>query len=696
MEMDSRPINNRKKRKKIRWIPVLYIILAFGSGSFIGFNLWIIRSLPQIDILKNYYPVLATRLYDRNGEHVRDVYLVRRIPVLLDSIPENLQKAVISIEDKAFYRHHGLNYKRIVKAIIVDIIKRKKVQGASTITQQLARNILLSLEKSWIRKISEMYLAIELERYYTKKDILEMYLNQVYYGYGNYGVEAASEFYFGKPVSEVTLKEAAFLAGIIRSPGYYSPYTHPVRCDKRIRIVLKEMLEDGYIDSTQYREALDDTLKFVQKEERKTVGPYYIEEVKKILSGILGKAYVTTGGYTVYLGMDKKLQEIADSVTEVTMERIEKKYRLKPMGEFPESMPPMDNTPYLQCAMVVMDPHTGDVLAMIGGRNIRHSRFNRATMAKRQAGSSFKAFLYTAAIDNGYNPSDFVLDLPIITQVNEKVYAPANFDSTFMGKITLRRALYLSRNSAAIRLVYEIGPFTVIDYAHRMGVKSKLDPVISIPLGPSGVTVLEMTDAFGTLANYGTRIEPVIVKKIIDRFGNVVYEYDPPKERVLSKQTAYIMINMLMDVFNHGTAFGARRMGFMLPAAGKTGTTNNFQDAWFIGFTREYVAGVWVGYDVPRKIATNATGAGAALPLWVSFMKAVYDSVADTTDVEFPVPDSIVRRVICEDSGLLATPYCPRVREEVFIKGNEPDEKCDIHAGKKKERLFERRDRIEF
>jgi len=588
MEMDSRPINNHK-RKRNSWKPFLYIILAFGSGSFIGFNLWIIRSLPQIDILKNYYPVLATRLYDRNGEHVQDVYLVRRIPVLLDSIPENLQKAVISIEDKAFYRHHGLNYKRIVKAIIVDIIKRKKVQGASTITQQLARNILLSLEKSWIRKISEMYLALELERYYTKKDILEMYLNQVYYGYGNYGVEAASEFYFGKPVSEVTLKEAAFLAGIIRSPGYYSPYTHLDRCDKRIRIVLKEMLEDGYIDSTQYREALDDTLKFVQKEERKTVGPYYIEEVKKILSDILGKAYVTTGGYTVYLGMDRKLQEIA-----------------------------------------------------------------------------------------------------------EKVYAPANFDSTFMGKITLRRALYLSRNSAAIRLVYEIGPFTVIDYAHRMGVKSKLDPVISIPLGPSGVTVLEMTDAFGTLANYGTRIEPVIVKKIIDRFGNVVYEYDPPKERVLSKQTAYIMINMLMDVFNHGTAFGARRMGFMLPAAGKTGTTNNFQDAWFIGFTREYVAGVWVGYDVPRKIATNATGAGAALPLWVSFMKAVYDSVADTTDVEFPVPDSIVRRVICEDSGLLATPYCPRVREEVFIKGNEPDEKCDIHAGKKKERLFERRDRIEF
>ena len=673
----------------------LWFLFSFAVGAILGFNVWILHSLPNIEILKNYNPVLATRVYDRNGEWIRDLYTQRRIPVPLDSIPAYVKGGLISVEDKEFYHHHGLNYKRMIKAILIDIIKRRKVQGASTITQQLARNILLSPEKSFIRKFSEIYLALELERYYTKNDILEMYLNHVYFGYGNYGIEAASEYYFGKPVGEISLKEAAALVAIVRSPGYYSPYYHLDRCLRRTDLVLKSMLEEGYIDSSQLNEASAESLVFIKAEERKRIGPYYIETVKNRLKSILGNSYLTMGGYSVYIAMDKHFQEVADSIVEAGIEFVERKYRLKPKSEFPDSVAWRGNTPYLQGALVCMDPHTGDVLALVGGRDIKQSRFNRATMAKRQAGSAFKVFLYTAAIDNGYNPSDFILDLPIIVESQNKVYAPTNFDSTFMGKITLRKAFYLSRNLAAIRLTQQIGVFTIIDYAEKMGIKSSIEPVSSIALGPSGVTLLEMTDAFGTLDNYGVRIEPVIIKKIVDRYGNIVYEGNPARERVLSKQSAYIMINMLESVFNKGTAHRARMMGFTRPAAGKTGTANNFTDAWFLGFTPDVVTGVWVGYDYPHKIARYATGAGAALPVWVSFMKAVLDS----TGPDFTEPKGIIHRLICEQSGLLATPYCPIVKDEIFIKGNEPDEKCNIHTKKQKKpptSSFEKMDRWDF
>ncbi len=678
----------------------LFLILFFILGSTLGFNIWLISSLPEVRFLKNYQLMSTSKVYDRNGNFVGDIFLTRRIPVSIDTVPENIKNGFIAIEDKLFYKHHGFNFKRLIKVIIIDFIRREKAQGASTITMQLARNLLLFQEKSFIRKIAEIYLSIKLERFLTKDEIFEIYLNYIYFGYGNYGIGAASKYYFNKSLNELTLLESASLISMVKSPGLYSIYDNYENCLKRSRLILREMLKEGFIDSSQFNQAINDSLKPVKQEDRKSVGPYYFETIKRILSGILGSVYFNIGGYEIYTGMDLDLQKIADSVTGISIENIERKYGLRKKSEFGK-LPSSDVTPYLQFSFIAIEPKTGDVLCIVGGRDIKESSLNRATQTKRQVGSTFKIFLYTAAIDNGYNPSDFILDLPVIEFINDKVYTPNNFDSTFLGKITLRKALYLSRNNAAIRLTKEVGPFTVMDYAHNLGIKSDVEPVLSIALGPSSVSLLEMVNATSTIANYGEWVEPVFVKKIVDRNGNVIYECNPQRENVLSPQTAYVMIDMLKSVFDRGTAYSAREMGFKRIAAGKTGTTNDFTDAWFVGFTPDLVAGVWVGYDIPKTIRLGASGAGAALPIWVDFMKAVYDTLSSNYFVknakeDFYVPDGIVSLKICAETGLLATPNCPKIVEEIFKISNKPDDYCDLHKGKKNIKNFENIDKIGF
>jgi len=678
----------------------IFLFFLFFLGGILGFNLWIIKTLPDVRFLKNYQLTSTSRIFDRNGKYVCDLFIVRRIPISIDTVPEKLKNGFIAVEDKIFYRHHGFNFKRLIKVLVIDFIRREKAQGASTITMQLARNLLLFSEKSFIRKIAEIYLSIKLERFFKKDEILELYLNYIYFGYGNYGVGAAAKFYYNKSLNELSLLESASLVAMVKSPGLYSVYENYENCFSRTKLVLKEMLKEGYIDSNEYNEALKDTLKPVNLNERKIPGPYYIETIKKFVSSILGSAYYNIGGYDIYTGMDLDLQKIADSVTNISIKNIEKKYFLKPKEDYGK-ISNADITPYLQFSFLAMEPKSGDVLCLVGGRDIKESSLNRAIQTKRQVGSTFKIFLYTAAIDNGYNPSDFILDLPVIEFINDKVYTPNNFDSTFLGKITLRKALYLSRNNAAIRLTKEVGPFTVMDYAYKLGIKSEIEPVLSIALGPSSVSLIEMVNSIATIANYGERVEPVFVKKIVDRNGNVIYENEPQREIVLSKQTAFVMIDMLRSVFDRGTAYSAREMGFTRPAAGKTGTTNDFTDAWFVGFTPDIAAGVWVGYDIPKTIRQGASGAGAALPIWVDFMKAVYDTSSNNyfsknSIPDFYVPDGIVYTKICGETGLLATPNCPKIVEEVFISDNRPTEYCDLHKGKKDIKNFEKIDKFNF
>ncbi len=671
---------------------IFYSITAFFIGGLFGYLGFVFKDIPDAKLLQYYAPPLSTRIYDVHNRLVKELYIQRRIPVSLDSIPPYAIQATISIEDKEFFKHYGINFKRIAKSIIVDILKHRYAQGASTITQQLARNLFLNPEKSITRKIREAILALMIERYYSKEEILNMYMNQIYYGNGNYGIEAASEYYFGKSVSQLTIDEAALLAGLPKGPGYYSPITHPDMAKKRRNIVLYAMERAGYLDSNTVKLLKQKPIEVISREEKTTIGPYFIQEVIKRLNRLFGKGYITMGGYTVYTTMDMDMQRVADSVVEWGCRRAEKIFKLNPKDSFPDSTINPLNIPYIEGALVAIDPHTGAIRSLVGGRDFRHSRFNRATMAHRQAGSSFKIFLYTAAIDNGYSPSNMILDAPIVEEIQGKIYAPANYDSTFLGRIPLRKALALSRNLASLRLVKQVGVFTTIDYAHRMGIKSPLKPVLSLPLGSCGVTPMEMADGYGTLANYGVRVRPYYIDSIKDRYGNLIYEHIPMKERVLSRATSYIMINMMESVFNHGTAYGARRMGFRCPAAGKTGTTDNYTDAWFVGFVPDMVVSAWVGYDTPRKIGKGATGARVALPVWVNFMKGI----GDTTNQGFPVPDGVVKKYVCTASGLLPTKYCPRVRLEVFLKGNEPEKYCDIHTphpNMKENVPFERMDR---
>jgi penicillin-binding protein 1A len=666
---------------------VIVNILVFVFGAVIGVNFAILTSLPDVDSLANYEPKLSTGIYDINDKLILEVFEHRRIPIILDSLPEYIPAAVVSLEDKRFYDHFGIDLRRLTKVMWLNFIRkiggRKWGQGASTITQQLSRNIFLTLKKTLLRKVEEIYLSLLIERRYSKKEILEMYLNEIYWGYGNHGLGAASRYYFDKIPDSLSISEAAALVGLLRSPGYYSPYNSYDRFIERRNLALNEMFKEGAITKVQLDSAVAESLHVVDQSKKEITGPYFINEVKREMENFFGRAYISWGGYKVYTTMNQDMQILADSILEWGLERVELYWHLKKKGEIPDSLIHPENIPYLQGAMVVMDPATGYVFSLIGGRDYKHSLYNRATQGRRQAGSAFKPFLYTAAIDNGFLPSDFVFDLPMIKELGGEVYAPKNYDETFMGKISLRTALKMSRNVASLNLCQEVGPFSVVEYAYQMGIESELEPVLSIALGVSEVTPLEMVRAYSTIANLGEKVNPVFIRKVVDRYGNVVYENRIVKQRVLSETTAYIILDMMQSVFEPGgTASYARRSGFGKPAAGKTGTTDDFSNAWFVGFVKGLNVGVWVGYDYPKSIGKSASGGALALPIWTEFMKAVCDS---TMDEGFPVPEGVEFRYICPESGDLATSRCPNVVKEIFREGNIPKDQCQLHGVGRKE-----------
>jgi len=666
--------------KKRRFVILNSVFFIFGA--VIGINLSILSSLPDVDSLANYEPKLSTGIYDINDKLILEVFEHRRIPIILDSLPDYIPAAVVSLEDKKFYDHSGIDLKRITKVIWLNFVRkigRKKWgAGASTITQQLSRNIFLTLKKTILRKAEEIYLALLIERRYTKKEILEMYLNEIYWGYGTHGVGAASRYYFDKVPDSLSISETAALVGLIRSPGYYSPYNSYERFIGRRNLALNEMFKEEAISQEQFDSALAESLTVVDHSKEKIVGPYFINETKRRMEALFGRAYITWGGYKVYTTMNQDMQEKADSLLEWGLKRVELYWHLTKKEAIPDSLIHSENIPYLQGAMVVMDPGTGYVLSLIGGRDYKHSLYNRAIQGKRQAGSAFKPFLYTAAIDNGFLPSDFVFDLPMIKELGGEVYAPKNYDETFMGRITLRTALKKSRNVASLNLCQEVGPFSVVEYAYQMGIENPLQPVLSIALGSSDVSLLEMVRAYSTIANFGEKVTPIFIRKVVDRYGNTVYENRVVKQRVLSDATAYIVLNMMESVFEGGgTASYARRSGFTKPAGGKTGTTDDFSNAWFVGFIASLNVGVWVGYDYPRSIGNGASGGVVALPIWTEFMKAVCDS---TMNYDFPVPESVEFRYICSESGELATSRCPNVTKEIFRKGNIPKTQCRLHG----------------
>jgi len=670
------------KTNRIALLVVGLLLLIGVVTAVTGY--FVLRSgLPAPDEIATYRPPASTRVFDRNGRLVHEFFQERRRPVSLDTIPGCLKEAVVAIEDRRFRTHWGIDFLRIPGLLWWMVRHPGKLKGTSTITQQLARSMFLTYERTLSRKLKEMILAIELERHYSKDEILEMYLNQIWLGGSIYGVGAASERYFGKHVSELTLAECAAIAALPANPAAYSPYYHPERLARRRNLFLWKLRQLERIGEEEYQAARAEPVTVKPAPEGRNEAPYFIEEVRRDLVDRYGPDFVYRSGAAIYTTLDIEIQRAANEVLEKRLGQVEEWHRLKESKAWYDSVIEVDtavgNPEYLQGALIAMDVRTGHVRAIVGGRDFNQSEYNRATQAKRQTGSAFKPFLYAAAMDNGFTAADVMIDSAVRIRIpGQPTYRPHNYDRKFMGPISLRRALALSRNLVAVRLIEKLGPELVARYANLMGIRQKLLPVYSLALGSVEVPLIEMTTAYSTLANGGLRIKPILITRILDNRGLTVEENLPEAQPVMPRATAYLMTSMLQSVIDEGTATIIRSVGFTGQAAGKTGTTDDYTDAWFIGYTPSLCCGVWVGYDRFRTIYRGATGGGVAAPIWGLFMDRVRpDSGAPR---RFRVPHNIITAPVCEQSGQLATPRCLRVRYEVFVRGTEPVEPCLLHS----------------
>ncbi len=661
-----------------RFLGIVLFIILFIFLGFIGSSiLWLRNDLPDIKCLENFSPPVVSRVFDKDGNLVGEFFIQKRLPVSLREIPNHMKDATIAFEDRKFYRHWGVDIIGILRAIIQNIKARKTKQGASTITQQLARNLFLTQERTVMRKMKEALLAIQIERRYSKDEILTMYFNQIYYGNGAWGIEAAALSFFSKHAKDLTLPEAALLTALPKSPIYYDPFKNPEKALMRRNIVINSMIEIEAITKAEGERAKNAPLGLHPHSDIFKEAPYFVEEIRRRILQRYGENMLYRNGLNIYTTLDKDLQKKANNAMETWLTQLEKMYRFKVERDTTKKDTSGAMTKYIQGAVVVIEPETGAVRALIGGRDYEESEFNRATQAKRQPGSAFKPFVYTACIDNGFTPSDEVLDIPIVMISGGVEYSPANYDHKFTGPITLRKALALSRNLAAVRLIRYIGEQTVVEYAKRMGIKSNLKAVTSLSLGACEVTPLELTAAYTVFPNLGVRVEPYFIERIVQREGELIYQHEVQKEQVISPATAYVMIDLMSSVINVGTAVGARLGGFTRPAAGKTGTTDNYSDAWYIGFTPNLVCGVWVGFDTRKRITRGASGATFAVPLWTRFMK---EAVKGKPVKRFNVPKGVISRTICSLSHKLANEYCPDTQKEVYVAGTEPSEICALHT----------------
>ena len=709
----------------------LLFLIASLLGATAGLLLVYTTDLPQVEALEAYRPSSITELYDDHERVIGSFALQRRVVAGYDDFAPALRDALVSIEDKDFYRHSGVNFWRIVGAAYRDIESGGKVQGASTLTMQLARNLFLSPDRSFHRKVQETMLAIQIERRFTKPQIFTLYANQIFLGHGVYGFEAASEFYFSKPARDLTLPEAALLAGLPKGPGIYSPINHADRAQKRRNLVINAMLEDGKINTAQASDARSAPVALHLQHDPNSLAPYFVEEIRRYLENKYGTDQVHSGGLKVYTSLDVDLQKAANQSVLDGLAAYERrhgwkghlenvlaegsaidKYQHPDWDDEPEadgyvhalvtssgigiatlkfgryaaalgqadvawtqgkiqnllkagdicyvkilSLSPngaarvsLEQDSGAQGALVAIDNATGGIKAMVGGRDFSESKFDRATQALRQVGSSFKPYVYTAVIDHGGSPDDTILDEPITFETGSGPYTPHNYDEKFEGIITLRRALAQSRNIPALKLASKIGIKTVIEYAERFGITAKLPPYLPVALGSAEITLIEQTSAFSVFPNDGVRVTPRYIARVTDYEGRVLEENYPEVKDVISAHTARIMTAMLREVVLRGTGIAAAKMPF--PVAGKTGTTNDFTDAWFVGFSPTTTCGVWMGFDEKKTLGAKETGAHAALPIWMNFMNS---AMAGKDPGQFqPAPEApitVLQRVDTPDTS---------------------------------------------
>ncbi len=665
---------------------VLVVLAVFGSaGAVFGVVRWLGQDLPTPEQMTARQTPVKTVVYDARGRVLHEFYKENRSPVPLRRIPRQMVLATLATEDRNFYSHWGVDLWGIGRAAVSNALQMRRAEGGSTITQQLARNLFLTQERTITRKLKEIALAIEIERTYSKDQILEMYFNQIYFGDGAYGIDAAAKTYFNKPVQELTLPECALLAGLPANPTLYHPRRRPEAVKARRAKVLRNMLATKAITQVEFDNAMSAPLGVTPVRYSNDRAPYFVEMVRLYLDERYGSNAVYEGGLKVWTTLDIDLQQVAERALEKQLAQLESDLKLKPTratfaAPAMEASRASQRTPYLQGAVVAIDPRNGYIRALIGGRDWNESNFNRATQARRQPGSSFKPFIYTAAIDNGFHPTDIIVDEPVSFPAgNGELYQPQNYDRTFRGPVTLRYALQQSINIPAVKLLRKVGTSLVASYARRMGIKSPIGQNLSMALGSSEVTLLEITSAYGVIANRGIRTDPLYVLKVEDKAGNVLERDAPRPVEVLTEETASVMTSMLQSVMDHGTGFQARLQGFTYPAAGKTGTMDEYKDAWFVGFIPGLVCGTWVGFDEKRVIGPGMTGARAALPIWTDFM---IGATRGRPPEDFPLPVGTVNRQICAESGMLATDACPNVTTEMFDEGSQPTEYCTTHPGR--------------
>jgi penicillin-binding protein 1A len=695
----------------------LFPISGFLAAPFVIF--YLSKALPALENLERIEPPLISRVYDKDTILIHEFYTERRIWTEYKDIPDKLIQAVIAIEDRRFWNHWGVNLRAYPPALM-PVIVGKRARGASTLTQQLAKNLFLTPERSVIRKLKEVLLAIKIEQTYTKEEILEFYLNQVYLGGGAYGFQSAAQKYFSTHLDSLSLAQYALLAGLLQRPEAYRPDNAPEKSRHRRDLVLRVMYEERFITKARMVESLTEPIDLKVWNLKSLKAPYFVETIRQYLEKKWNEEFIYGKGVHVYSTLDYKIQEIAEAAYYKHLERIREnlKYRtarylymprlmemdldtivahwdscynyffknfikgeeelarieqgLKP--HFPDSL----WYKHAQTAVIVIENETGAIRALIGGEDYEKSKFNRAIQAVRLPGSAFKPIVYSAAIDNGGNPMDSLNDQPVtIPDPNdpEKTWRPKNYDGTWEGDITMRRAFYLSRNLPAIRVAIKYGLRTVVSYARKFGLKHRIPAVPSVGIGTCEATLLEMTSAYTVFPNNGIRPEPYFTESIMDKDHRPIEKHIPRLHETIRPQTSYIMLTMLMDVNIRGTGAKVWAGGFNRhPSGGKTGTTNGETDAWYIGFTKYYTTGVWVGTDDHKPMGRRHTGSDVALPTWLDIMTDIHKELKPRY---FKGPSGVVKAKVCNITGMLAGDYCSRVAEDYFIYGRQPQELCN-------------------
>ena len=773
--MPSRYSRYRKKNRSGLWswkrvlLVAALVSVGLGIGGLAGI-LWVgTQDLPSFESLQDYHPSVVTRVHADDGSVIGQYYVERRIYIPVSDIPQHLVNAVIAVEDARFFDHPGLDIVGIARAAWTNLKQGGKIEGASTITQQLARSLFLSPERTYTRKIRELILAIKMEFVLTKEQILEMYLNQIYFGHGAYGVGSASLTYFDKELTDISLPEAAFLAGLPKAPNTYSPYRNPLLAKKRQEHVLNRMVQAEFIPQALADEVASSHVSF-KRRSFKTIASYYLEHVRQNLVEQFGETMVYKGGLQVYTTLNPAMQKAAEKAVRIGLRQLDKRQgwrgplghinldeiknsesdepsltdliqqapskglfyalvlkvseddadilvadtykgritledmrwarrklkegdevidavvlsnptadQILTPGDIIEVVPKkgdlesgefrLEQTPIVEGALLALDPRTGAIKAMVGGYDFERSQFNRAVIAHRQSGSAFKPIIYATALKQGMTPATLVLDAPVVyvEEDSEKIWKPENYEKRFYGTITLREALRHSRNAATVRLLEKIGVNDVIHVARSLGIRSYLDDDLSLALGSSSVTLQELTSAYGAFANQGLGLPPYSITVVKNLDGQVLTQHRYEPHLAIEKETAYLITNMLMDVIQRGTGRKAKTIG--RPLAGKTGTTNSYNDAWFVGYAPNLATGVWVGFDSVRTLGKLESGAHAALPIWTDFMKKALKQVPV---MAFEIPEGIRFAEVESKTGLLASGDKKKTTTEVFAAGTEP------------------------